>query len=415
MFRPLPVFIASRYSAARRSSWLVSFISLVTLLGMALGVMVLVAVVSVMNGFETELRNRMLSMISHATITSWQGELDDWQRQIELAEQHPQVLAAAPYIQRETLIRGPDDAAGALVRGIDPERERTVADIEQHLRHAGLDQLQPGGFGVILGRSLAATLDVAPGDSVTIFSPDIRVTPAGIMPTARRFEVVALLDVGMQQFDAGLALIHQSDASRLFRTGDQVTGLRLRMDDPLQSQRIAGEVSNQLGAGFRVEDWSRQNVNLFRAVAQERVMLFILLSLIIAVAGFNIVSALVMAVNDKKGDIAVLRTLGATGGEIMRIFVFQGLMLGIAGLVIGLATGLVLTWNLDLLVTLIESTLGIEVMSGDVYYISGLPVQVRAGDLAMISGAALLVSLLATVYPSWRAARVQPAEALRYE
>jgi lipoprotein-releasing system permease protein len=415
MFRPLAFFIASRYSAPGGGSWAVSFLSWVTLLGMALGVAVLVVVLSVTNGFETQLRERMLSMISHATISSWQGDLRDWQSQLTLAQQQPGVIAAAPFIQRETLLRSEEEASGVLVRGITPQAEQAVAGLARHVRDGELGAIQAGEFRIILGHALARRLGVGVGDEITLFAPEVRVTPAGIMPLAKRFQVVALLDVGMQQFDDGIALVHMQDAARLFRVGDAISGIRLRVDELLRSREIAAAVSERMGPGLRVEDWSEQNVNLFRAVAKERVMLFMLLSLIIAVAGFNIVSALVMSVNDKRADIAILRTQGASAGLVLRIFVVKGLLLGVAGLVLGLLAGVLLTWNLNHVVAVIEALLNIEVMSGEVYYITGLPVQLRAADLGLISLAAVAVSFLATLYPSWRAACVQPAEALRYE
>ncbi|HSH27356.1 MAG TPA: lipoprotein-releasing ABC transporter permease subunit, partial [Wenzhouxiangella sp.] len=328
MYQPLSVFIGLRYLRAKRRNHFISFISLISMGGIALGVTVLITVLSVMNGFETELRERILGMISHATIEGYERRLSDWESLLDEVRKHPDVVGAAPYVEQETLIKG-RATAGAQVRGIDPELEPQVSEIDELMRHDGFKALEPGAWRVMLGAGLAARLGVREGDSVTIFAPEIRATPAGVVPQVRRFEVAGIFEAGVQQYDTALAIIHYRDAQRLFRLDGQVSGIRLKFDDLMRSRAIAWELSDQIGGMHRVRDWTQQHANFFRAVRTEKTVMFIILSLIIAVAAFNIISTLVMVVTDKQADIAILKTMGLGPRKIMGIFMVQGSLIGI--------------------------------------------------------------------------------------
>jgi len=414
MYQPLSIFVGLRYLRAKRRNHFISFISLISMGGIALGVMVLITVLSVMNGFEKELRERILGMISHATIEGYERRLPDWQALLDEVRQHPSVVGAAPYVEQETLIKG-RATAGAQVRGIDPRLEPQVSEIGELMRHDDLEALVPGEWRVLLGAGLAGRLGVRTGDSVTIFAPEIRATPAGVVPQVRRFEVAGIFEAGVQQYDTALAVVHYRDAQRLFRLEEQVGGIRLKFDDMMHSRAIAWELSDQLGGMHRVRDWTQQHANFFRAVRTEKTVMFIILSLIIAVAAFNIISTLVMVVTDKQADIAILKTMGLGPKKIMAVFMVQGSLIGVIGTLLGIVAGVALALNVEGFVAWLEQFLSTDFLSAEVYYISDLPSELRWGDVVKFGSVALVLSLLSTIYPAWRAARTEPVEALRHE
>ncbi|MCK9487899.1 MAG: lipoprotein-releasing ABC transporter permease subunit [Xanthomonadales bacterium] len=417
MFRPLPVCIGLRYTRAKRRNGFISFISAASVLGIALGVTALITVVSVMNGFEKELRSRILGMISHATISGVSaGGLaeSEWQAAIDAASADARVVGAAPYVEREAMLQG-QQVAGAIIRGIDPALELTVSEIGQDLKQGRLDALREGEFNIVLGQELAWVLGARLGDRITVLAPEVRSTPVGAMPTLRSFTVVGIFEAGMQEYDRGLAMIHVADARRLYRMSDRVTGVRLKLTDLFQAWHVARELADDLGGLYRVRDWSQENANFFEAVRMEKLVMFIILSLIVAVAAFNLVSSLVMLVTDKQADIAILRTLGLSPAQVMGVFMVQGSIIGVFGTLLGLAGGLALSFNVERLVTWLERALDRQFLSPDIYYISKLPSDPQAGDIIVTTIIALVLAALATLYPAWRASRVDPAAALRYE
>ncbi len=416
MFRPLALCIGLRYIRAKRRNGFISFISVASVLGIALGVTALITVVSVMNGFEKELRARILGMISHATISGVGGGLpeSEWQAAIAEAAADSRVLGAAPYIEREAMLQG-REVAGAIVRGIDPDAESTVSEVAGDLKQGSLSELRAGEFGIVLGQELAWVLGARLGDKITVLAPEIRATPMGAMPTLRSFTVVGIFEAGMQEYDRGLAMIHLGDAQRLFRMQDNVTGVRLKLTDLFQAWHVARDLADRLGGFYRVRDWSQENSNFFEAVRMEKLVMFIILSLIVAVAAFNLVSSLVMLVTDKQADIAILRTLGLSPREVMGVFVVQGSIIGIFGTLLGLLGGLALAFNVERLVRWLERVFDRQFLSPDIYYISNLPSDPQLGDILLTAMVALVLAALATLYPAWRASRVDPAAALRYE
>jgi lipoprotein-releasing system permease protein len=412
---PLELFVGLRYVRAKRRNHFISFISAASVLGIAIGVMALIVVLSVMNGFEKELRERILGMASHATVSGFNGGLADWPAVLEQVRQHPEVLAAAPYVSGEGMVRVGNDLSGTLIRGVLPGREETVSDIHTHMRVGGLESLVAGEYNLILGTELARTLGVEPGDRIDLMVPQASVTPAGILPRFRRFTVSGLFEVGMYEFDRGLVVLHQTDAQALLRMGDEVTGVRLKLTDMFQAPRISREVAQSLPGIYHVSDWTRQHANFFRAIRTEKMVMFIILSLIVGVAAFNIVSTLVMVVQDKQADIAILRTLGASPGSVMAVFMVQGTLIGVFGTLIGIGGGIALAANVETLVPLIERAIGQQFLSPDVYYISELPSEIASSDVVRVGVLAFFLALASGIYPAWRASRVMPAEALRYE
>ena len=412
---PYELLVGLRYTRAKRRNHFISFISLISMAGIALGVAALIVVLSVMNGFQKELRTRILGVASHIQVTAINGELHNWLEVGRQTLQHPEVKAAAPFVQAQAMLSREETVRGTLVRGIIPELEDKVADFGRFMKAGKLENLQPGGFGIVLGSDLANAMGVTLEDKVTLIAPQGTVTPAGVVPRLRSFTVVGIFEAGMYEYDSGLALIDMSDAQLLYRLGDGVSGVRLKLDDLFRAPRVARELVPLIQEDAYISDWTRSHANFFRAVQIEKNMMFIILSLIVAVAAFNIVSTLVMAVTDKQADIAILRTLGASPRSIMAVFVVQGALIGVIGLGLGVVGGVALALNIDVVVPFIERVLGTQFLAKDVYYISQLPSELQWGDVTGITAIAFVLALAATLYPSWRASRVNPAEALRYE
>ncbi len=380
----------------------------------AVGVMALIVVLSVMNGFQKEVRDRMLSVLAHVEVSGATGAIDDWQAVAAAAKTNPEVLAAAPFINSQGLFSSGDVVRGAVVRGIDPAAEPAVSDLAAKVRGGRLTDLQPGEFGVVLGSELARALGVFPGEKVTLIAPQGQVTPAGVVPRLKQFTVTGVFESGHYEYDSSMALVHLDDAAKLFRTGGP-TGVRLKLKDMQKAPAVAQELAQTLPAGLYVRDWSRQNRTWFAAVQVEKRMMGIILFLIVLVGAFGLVSTLVMTVTEKQSDIAILRTLGASPASIMGIFVTQGAIIGVLGVALGVSAGLGIAFNLDVIVPVIERIVGAQLLPKEIYFISSLPSDPRASDIVPIAVLSLVLSLAATLYPSWRAARTRPAEALRYE
>lgn len=415
MFKPLELYIGLRYTRAKRRNHFISFISLISMLGIALGVTALITVLSVMNGFEQELRQRILGMTAHATVSSYGGVLEEWRMVAEKASQNEEVIGTAPYIRAEGMLAHGSQVNGALIRGILPERETQVSEVASKMVAGSLGALEPGEFGIVLGRDLARILGAGLGDKVTLITPTANVSPAGILPRLKRFRVVGVFEVGMYEYDSALAMINIADAQRLFRMDGGVTGVRLKLKDMFRAPWISREIDESLPGVYRVSDWTLEHANFFRAIRTEKTVMFVILLLIVAVAAFNIVSTLVMVVTDKKADIAILRTLGISPGSIMSIFMVQGTIIGFVGTLLGLVGGVTLALNVENIVPAIEHLFGVKFLPPDVYYISKLPSQLETGDVLVICVVSFLLSIVATLYPAWRAAATEPAEALRYE
>ena len=409
------LFIGLRYTRARQRSRFISFISLVSVIGIALGITVLITVLSVMNGFQREVRTRILSVASHVQITGADNTLSDWRAVAATAAKHEQVLAAAPYVSAQGLLSSGSTVRGAYVRGVIPEDEEKVADLAKHMKSGALAALKPGEFSIVLGIELARALGVMVGDKVVLIAPQGQVTPAGILPRLRQFTVAGIFAVDHYEYDSGLALVDLEDAQKLYRMGTQVSGVRLKLKDLFESGAVSRALSGSLGPDIYITDWTRLNANFFRAVDIEKRMMFFIVFLIIAVAAFNIVASLFMAVKDKQSDIAILRTLGASPGGVMKIFLIQGTLIGLMGTLAGVIGGVLLAANVDVVVPFIENVFGFKFLAKDVYQISELPSELRVGDILLTAVFSFVVSMLATIYPSYRTAKINPAEALRYE
>ncbi|MVW77033.1 lipoprotein-releasing ABC transporter permease subunit [Pseudomonas xionganensis] len=416
MFRPLFAFIGMRYTRAKRRNHFVSFISLTSMIGLALGVLVMILVLSVMNGFDHEMRTRVLGMVPHATLESV-TPIHDWRALAAEVQNDPQVLAVAPFSQMQGLLTHAGKVQKVLINAVAPEEEVKVSIIADFFRQGRLSELRPGEFGIVLGDRAAEKLGVGLGEKITFVAPEVTVTPAGVFPRLKRFTVVGIFHVGAGEVDGHLALTHVQDLARLQRwQADQVQGLRLKFADLFQAPRISWELAQRLDQGdYYARDWTRSHGNLYQAIRMEKAMIGLLLLLIVAVAAFNIISTLVMVVTDKKADIAILRTLGATPRQIMAIFMVQGTVIGVFGTAIGAALGIWAALNVSSAIAALERLLGIQFLNADVYFIDYIPSQLMLQDVLLVCGAALLLSFLATLYPAWRAARTQPAEALRYE
>jgi lipoprotein-releasing system permease protein len=412
--------IGTRYLRSTHRRGFVSFVALMSVCGLMLGVATLIVVLSVMNGFERELRSRILAVTSHATIAGLNGTLPDWRAVEEAVRRQPGVQAAVPYIESQALFAHGTALAGANVRGVLPEEERSATGLAQHLIAGRLEDLAAGSYGIILGSALAHELHAAVGDAVVLIAPEGTATPTGVVPRMRRFHVVGLFKSGMYEFDRGLALVHLEDAARLFHESGGVSGLRLAFNDPLRAptlvRQVARQVSQQLGIqGFYVTDWTQDHANFFRSIEITKSMLFIILLMLVAVAAFNIVATLVMIVKEKQTDIAILRTLGAAPRNVLITFAVQGVLIGLAGTIGGALLGKLVSDNLETLVAGLERLVGTQFLDARVYYMSDLPAYVEGTDVLKVCAVALLLCVLATLYPAWRAARTAPAEALRHE
>ena len=413
------LLVGLRYTRSRKRSGsgnrFISFISMTSMLGIALGVAALIVVLSVMNGFQKELRVRILGVASHVQITGPQNRLPNWQAVAEGAAKHPDVVASAPYVNAQGMLSMSGGVRGTVVRGILPEAEAKVAEIGEHMKAGRLDALKEGEFGIVLGSELARAVGARMDERVTLIAPQGLVTPAGVLPRLKQFRVVGIFEVGMFEFDSGLALIHMADAQKLYSLGDDISGVRLKLSDLFKSREVVRDLFAQLKGDLYISDWTRSHANFFRAVQIEKNVMFIILMLIVAVAAFNIVSTLVMAVTDKRADIAILRTLGASPGGIMRIFIVQGVLIGVIGTLLGVVLGVLLAINIDVVVPFLERLFSVQFLAKDVYYISELPSDLQKSDVISITLLSLVLSFIATLYPSWRASRINPAEALRYE
>jgi lipoprotein-releasing system permease protein len=408
--------IGTRHLRSTHRRGFVSFVALMSVAGLMLGVATLLVVLSVMNGFERELRTRILSVTSHATLMGLNGSLPDWRRIQEAASKQPGVIAAVPYIESEALFTNGKRVTGATVRGVLPEEERKATGLADHLKAGRLEDLKPRSRNVILGSALARDLDAKVGGNVVIMAPEGTATPVGVMPRMLTFHVTGIFESGMFEFDKGLALIHMSDAALLYRLGDDVTGIRMALADPLKAPTTVRDFALTLGGeGFYVSDWTRKHANFFRSIQTTKTMMFVILSMIVAVAAFNIVATLVMIVKEKQTDIAILRTLGAGPPNILGMFAIQGVMIGLAGTALGAGLGVLVSDNLQSLVGGLERLLGTHFLDASVYYMSDLPAYVEWVDVVQVCSVAFLLCALATLYPAWRAARTAPAEALRHD
>ena len=407
--------LGTRYLRSTRGRGFLSFISVVSALGLTVGVAVLIVVLSVMNGFERELKTRILSVTSHATLTGLTGNLKDWRRDQAQALQLPGVVAAVPYIEAQALLMHGAHTAGTTIRGVLPEQERRAVGLAERIQGGRIEDLADGSYRIILGDALASALAVTIGDDLVLIAPQGDATPAGIEPRMRRFRVAGIFHSGMYEYDRGLALLQLRDAARVYQMGDSVTGVRLTLTDAFLAPRVVRDLAVALGGGYYVSDWTRIHSNFFRSIEITKSMLFVILLLVVAVAAFNIVAALVMVVKEKRSDIAILRTLGAAPRSILAAFSIQGAFIGLAGTSAGAALGLVLAANLEALVHGLERLLGTHFLDAKVYFMSDLPAYAQTGDVLRICGVAFALCALATLYPAWRAAGIQPAEALRHD
>jgi lipoprotein-releasing system permease protein len=410
------LFIGLRYTRAKRRNHFISFISLISLLGITLGMTALITVMSVMNGFQKEVRTRILGVASHVQVSGIDGTLTGWRRVAGETLRHPEVEAAAPFVSAQGMVSYGQIVSGVAVRGILPEMENDVADFSGMMVDGELSDLVPGGFGMVIGRELARALGVFTGDKIVLISPQGQVTPAGILPRLKQFTITGIFQAGHFEYDSTLVLIHMSDAQKLYRMGeDEVSGVRLKLRDLFHAPQVVRELAPMISADVYISDWSRQHANYFRAIQIEKRMLSLILALIIAVAAFNIVSTLVMAVTDKQSDIAILRTLGASPRSIMKVFIVQGTLIGVLGTTLGVIGGVLLAYNIEAVIAAIERVFSVQFLSREVYYISEIPSDLQLPDVITVAAVSFVLTLLATLYPSYRASKVNPAEALRYE
>lgn len=414
---PYELLVGLRYTRAKRKNHFISFISLTSMIGIALGIWALIVVLSVMNGFQSELRSRILGVASHIEITENSNRLTQWQALAKQVDAQPSIKAHAPYVMAQGMLSYGQAVQGALVRGVLPTEENKVADLGKSMQVGQLNALQAGEFNIILGSDLAYALGVKVGDKVVLMAPQGQFTPTGVVPRIKQFKVVGLFQIGMYEYDSGLALIHMQDAAKLYRMGDDVTGLRLKIDDLFDAPEVSANLGHELMplGSYYIRDWTQQHANFFKAIQMEKRVMFIILTLIVAVAAFNIVSTLVMAVTDKRADIAIMRTQGASPRSIMQIFIVQGALIGIIGTVFGALCGIVTALNISTIIPFIENLFQVQFLAKDVYYISELPSKLIWSDVITIVTVSFILSLLATLYPSYKASKINPAEALRYE
>jgi lipoprotein-releasing system permease protein len=413
--RPYELFIGLRYTRAKRRNHFISFISMISMLGIALGVAALIIVLSVMNGFQKEIRARILGITPHLQVSGDNDQLAVWQPILDIVRTHPEVQGASPYVSGQGMLSQNESVEGVMVRGILPEGENQLTGLSDKMKAGKLGALRAGEFGIVLGSDLARALGARVGDNILLITPQGQITPAGMVPRLKQFHVVGIFEIGMSPYDNALALIHLNDAQKLYRMGDSVSGISARLKDLDRAQVVSFELEKLLPGDTYVSDWTRQNANYFSAVKMEKKMMFIILSLIVAVAAFNIVSTLVMAVTDKQADIAILRTLGASPASIMKIFMVQGVLIGLVGALIGVLSGVVVALNIGSIVPFIEHLFGVQFLAKDIYFITELPSDLQHSDVIVVAVFSFAISLLATLYPSWRASKTQPAEALRYE
>ncbi|MBN6100700.1 lipoprotein-releasing ABC transporter permease subunit [Xanthomonas sp. CFBP 8703] len=414
MFKPLPVAIGLRYLRAKRRNNFISFISMASILGIALGVTVLITTLAVMSGFQKEIRDRLLQMAAHATVSAQGAPMEDWQHAVDVATRDPRVAGAAPYVEEEALLTGQRNQP-AIVRGILPSEEAKVSVLAQKMKQGSIDSLTPGSYNILLGQELALWLGVGVGDKVVVMLGEPQASPMGMVPRYKRFTVSGIFEAGYNEIDRGLAVTSMPDMQRVLRMGDGVTGVRLKLHNMDLAWEVARDLALNLHGPYMVSDWTRENANLYQSLKMEKTVMGILLSLIIAMGAFNLVSSQVMLVTDKQADIAILRTLGLSPGGVMQVFMVQGTLIGVFGTIAGVIGGILLTLNLERILAGIEALFNIKLLPEDVYYITGLPTDMQPHDVVVITIVALLMSFLATLYPAWRAARTQPAEALRYE
>ncbi len=418
MFKPIELFIGLRYTRSRHKNNFISFISLASMLGILFGVLVLILVLSVMNGFEKEFRDRILSMVSHVTVSGTEGKLSDWRTELQKLQEIPGVEGAAPFIKKQVMIAANNQVRGVLIQGILPEKQKLVGDVNKHVVDGDISELAPRSYKIALGIDLAQQLGVFPGDKVTVITTQVKVTPAGMIPRTKRFTVAAVYRMNMGQYDASTAFIGMRDASKLFRTRKDVTGIRLKLEDLYKAPQLAQQLQQQLGKGYKVDDWGSENKSLFQVMKTERLVMSFILFLIVLVAVFNLVSTLVMAVNEKQADIAILRTQGMSAQQVKKIFMVQGTIIGLAGAVIGAILGVILAHNIDPVMAAIENLFHIQILPKDLIYTgtdSRLPSHVKWIQVIAIATGAFVLAVLATLYPASRAAKIQPAESLRYE
>lgn len=416
MFRPLELFIGLRYTRAKRRSQIVSFISLVSTIGIALGVITLITVLSVMNGFEQELRDRILGVVSHITIESLNDKIEDWKDIDQKINSNSSVIATSPYVSGEIMVAYKNFSSGAGIRGILPEKEGLVSDVLSRIVEGSADDLKPKSYNVLIGTALAEKLGVGVGDKITLVVPQMQLTAVGLLPRMKRFTIVGIFNAGMYTFDLRMVMMHLDDAAKLTRKGKSISGIRIKTEDMDQSAGLAIDIRRNIGSSYWALDWSKRNRNLFSAIKLQKRVMFIILALVVGVAAFNLISTLIMTVNDKKGDIAILRTLGFSQKGILKIFIIQGALIGIVGIVIGTICGVLLSLNISSIASLIEAYFGVELMVKDIYMITKtLPASVAAGDIILVAVVSFVLTLLATIYPAFRAMSAPPAEALRYE
>jgi lipoprotein-releasing system permease protein len=414
MFKPLPVAIGLRYLRAKRRNNFISFISMASILGIALGVTVLITTLAVMSGFQKEIRDRLLQMAAHATVSAQGAPMQNWQHAVDVATRDPRVAGAAPYVEEEALLTGQRNQP-AIVRGILPREEAKVSVLAQKMKQGSIDSLTPGSYNILLGQELALWLGVGVGDKVVVMLGEPQASPMGMVPRYKRFTVSGIFEAGYNEIDRGLAVTSMADMQRVLRIGDGVTGVRLKLHNMDLAWEVARDLALNLHGPYMVSDWTRENANLYQSLKMEKTVMGILLSLIIAMGAFNLVSSQVMLVTDKQADIAILRTLGLSPGGVMQVFMVQGTLIGVFGTIAGVVGGILLTLNLERILAGIEAVFNIKLLPEDVYYITGLPTDMQPHDVVVITLVALLMSFLATLYPAWRAARTQPAAALRYE